>query len=330
MPPFCLRIYTIQRKGAEINPLSCGWKTCDDSAFDVNFDEPVGVAELLLVGGAGAAVGVQEIHLPVVKQIYVRGGTVEVEVLVVLPGFLRIVVDRLSQNRETEVHGTDRAGVGGGSGQPFFLRGNGRPFQYAGLMRLALGDPGNRNPDPFVDIVIGGVGGIGGVEGIVARRHERRSGTAEGGHLAPGNQFVQKVSGFGEKSPPFTVFRNSDSGIEDPPDGDPVVEVVGIGVEGEAVLLQIVQATGAFCRLPRPVQCRQQQSRQNGDDRDYHEKFYKRKFHMVSMLHDYVAGSSPAGAKLLFGCDERTSSGVQFHMDISFIWGVIVLPPGFR
>ena len=40
---------------------------CDDSAFDVNFDEPVGVAELLLVGGAGAAVGV-----PIAKNFGVK------------------------------------------------------------------------------------------------------------------------------------------------------------------------------------------------------------------------------------------------------------------
>ena len=58
-----------------------------------------------------------------------------------------------------------------------------------------------------------------------------------------------------------------------PSDCHPVVEVVGIGVEGETVLFHVVETGGGPRRLSGPVQRRQQHGRENRNDGDDNEEF---------------------------------------------------------
>ena len=139
--------------------------------MDINFDKTIDIAEFLLANRTGTTISMQEIHLPVMNQIHIRGGTIKSKILVIFPCGV-CEVNRFSQNRETEIRRPDCAGVGGGSGQPFFLRGNGRPFQYAGFMRHTFGNTGDRDPDPLIDIILRGICSIAGIEREVCRLYK--------------------------------------------------------------------------------------------------------------------------------------------------------------
>ena len=94
--------------------------------------------------------------------------------------------------------------------------------------------------------------------------------------------FIRIKAGTHKRFAVFYVFAGNVGAEADPGRinavcRDPFIEIVGIQPDSDLHLFQIVDALGAHSRLFCLVQCRQQHSRQDRDDRNHDEELYQRK-----------------------------------------------------